>query len=141
MSKCAVPEPGIVQKAKATQLAAKLVDKCALPIVSKYKFSTKMIQRAASKMCVVFRFCWHKYAPLKKSKGFDVYREAVLDCVAKMTSLFTAVLNPEWIDAKNLEDPRGLYYDGVNCTRIHNIFTDDAAIGLSGIKWVRDTLF
>ncbi|XP_054918281.1 uncharacterized protein [Dermacentor andersoni] len=106
---------GIVQKAKATQLAAKLVDKCALPIVSKYKFSTKMIQRAASKMCVVFRFCWHKYAPLKKSK--------------------------EWIDAKNLEDPRGLYYDGVNCTRIHNIFTDDAAIGLSGIKWVRDTLF
>ncbi|XP_075727801.1 uncharacterized protein LOC119165802 isoform X2 [Rhipicephalus microplus] len=106
---------GMVQKAKATQLAAKLVDKCALPVVSKYKFSTKMIQKAASKMCVVFRFCFHKYISLRKSK--------------------------DWIDATNLEDPRGLYHDGVNCSRKHSIFTEDSAIALAGIKWVRDTLF
>ncbi|XP_075727800.1 uncharacterized protein LOC119165802 isoform X1 [Rhipicephalus microplus] len=132
---------GMVQKAKATQLAAKLVDKCALPVVSKYKFSTKMIQKAASKMCVVFRFCFHKYISLRKSKGPDAYREEVYECVAKMASVFTAVLNPDWIDATNLEDPRGLYHDGVNCSRKHSIFTEDSAIALAGIKWVRDTLF
>ncbi|KAL1418005.1 hypothetical protein MTO96_005991 [Rhipicephalus appendiculatus] len=91
---------GIVQKAKATQLAAKLVD-----------------------------------------KGLTPYREEVYECVAKMSSVFTVVLNPDWIDTKNLEDPRGLYYDGVNCTRKHIIFTEDSAIALAGIKWVRDTLF
>ncbi|XP_077512574.1 uncharacterized protein LOC144123652 [Amblyomma americanum] len=132
---------GIVQKAKATQLGAKLMDKCFLPVASKYKFTAKMIQRAAFKMCVVFRFCFHKYIPLKKSKGSDAYREAVYTCVANIASLLTVVLNPEWIEGKNVEDPKGLYHDGVSCARKHKIFTEDPAISLFGIKWVRDTLF
>ncbi|XP_077523633.1 uncharacterized protein LOC144134638 [Amblyomma americanum] len=132
---------GIAQKAKATQLGAKLVDKCFLPIVSKYKFTPKMFQRAAYKMCLVFRFCFHKYIPLKKSKGSDAYREGVYECIGNMSSLLTARLNPDWIDEKSNADPSGLYYDGVNCARRHKVFTEDSAVALFGIKWVRDTLF
>ncbi|XP_077552633.1 uncharacterized protein LOC144167137 [Haemaphysalis longicornis] len=131
----------MVQKAKATQLAAKLVDKCFLPVATKYKFTPKMIQRGAYKMCFVFRFCFHKYVPLKKAQGSDAYREAVYTCVAKMASILTVVLNPEWIEKKNMENPRGLYYDGVKCARKNKIFTEDPAVSLFGIRWVRDTLF
>ncbi|KAK8787821.1 hypothetical protein V5799_022402 [Amblyomma americanum] len=92
-------------------------------------------------MCLVFRFCFHKYIPLKKSKGSDAYREGVYECIGNMSSLLTARLNPDWIDEKSNADPSGLYYDGVNCARRHKVFTEDSAVALFGIKWVRDTLF
>ncbi|XP_077552632.1 uncharacterized protein LOC144167136 [Haemaphysalis longicornis] len=132
---------GIVQKAKATQLAAKLVDKCFLPIVSKYKYSPKMFQRAAYKMCFVFRFCFHKYNPLIKSKGSEAFREATYTCIANTSCILTVVLNPEWIEQKHKVDPRGLYYEGVSCAKKHKIMTEDPAVSLFGIKWVRDNLF
>ncbi|XP_037502095.1 uncharacterized protein LOC119377520 [Rhipicephalus sanguineus] len=132
---------GIAQKAKATQLGAKLMDKCFLPVASKYKFSPKMFQRAAYKMCLVFRICFHKYLPLKNAKGSDAYRESVYVCVANMSSLLTVRLNPDWIEDQAGIDPSGLYYDGVKCARNHKIFTEDSAVALFGIKWVRDTLF
>ncbi|XP_037502096.1 uncharacterized protein LOC119377522 [Rhipicephalus sanguineus] len=132
---------GIAQKAKATQVGAKMVDKCFLPVAGTYKFSPKMFQRAAYKMCLVFRLCWHKYIPLKISKGSDAFREAVYVCIGNMSALLTSRLNPDWIETPADIDPSGLYYDGVKCARKHKIFTDDTAVALFAIKWVRDTLF
>ncbi|KAL3197548.1 hypothetical protein MRX96_001610 [Rhipicephalus microplus] len=118
-----------------------MVDKCFLPVAGAYKFSPRMFQKAAFKMCLVFRFCFHKYLPLKESKGSDTYREAVYVCIGNMSALLTSRLNPDWIENPADIDPSGLYYDGVKCARKYKIFTEDSAVALFAIKWVRDTLF
>ncbi|XP_070378562.1 uncharacterized protein [Dermacentor albipictus] len=100
-----------------------------------------MFQRAAYKMCIVFRFCLHKYIPLKQAKGSDAYRESVYTCVGNTSAILTSRLNPEWIEDQSGQDPSGLYYEGVKCARKHKVFPEDPAIALFGIKWVRDTLF
>ncbi|XP_077512071.1 uncharacterized protein LOC144123019 [Amblyomma americanum] len=134
---------GIVQKAKGAQLAANMVDKCFLPVAGKYKFTPKMFQKGIFKMCVVFRFCFHKYFPGKSSSAseIDTYRDAAYDCIAKMASLLTVDLNPEWIEKRNMENPKGLYYEGAECAKKHRIFPEDPAIAMFALKWVRDTLF
>ncbi|XP_075721646.1 uncharacterized protein LOC142764986 isoform X2 [Rhipicephalus microplus] len=109
---------GIAQKAKATQVGAKMVDKCFLPVAGAYKFSPRMFQ-----------------------KGSDTYREAVYVCIGNMSALLTSRLNPDWIENPADIDPSGLYYDGVKCARKYKIFTEDSAVALFAIKWVRDTLF
>ncbi|XP_054931897.1 uncharacterized protein [Dermacentor andersoni] len=109
---------GIVQKAKGAQVAATMVDKCFLPIISKYKYTPKMFQ-----------------------KNTDVNRDKTYDCIAKMASLLTVDLNPEWIEKTNLANPKGLYYEGAECARKHKIFPEDSASLMFTLKWVRDTLF
>ncbi|XP_037562124.2 uncharacterized protein LOC119441586 [Dermacentor silvarum] len=132
---------GIVQKAKGAQVAATMVDKCFLPIISKYKFTPKMFQKGIFKMCVVFRFCYHKYITLKASNNTDINRDKTYDCIAKMASLLTVDLNPEWIEKTDLVNPKGLYFEGAECARKHKIFPEDPATLMFTLKWVRDTLF
>ncbi|KAL3190298.1 hypothetical protein MRX96_019831 [Rhipicephalus microplus] len=55
---------GIVKNAKATMVATKLLEKCSFTIATKYKFSPRMIQTGARKLCIVFRLCYHKYQPV-----------------------------------------------------------------------------
>ncbi|XP_050042827.1 uncharacterized protein [Dermacentor andersoni] len=132
---------GIVQKAKGAQVAATMVDKCFLPIISKYKYTPKMFQKGIFKMCVVFRFCYHKYVTMRATNNTDVNRDKTYDCIAKMASLLTVDLNPEWIEKTNLANPKGLYYEGAECARKHKIFPEDSASLMFTLKWVRDTLF
>ncbi|KAH7966025.1 hypothetical protein HPB49_013077 [Dermacentor silvarum] len=66
-----------------------MVDKCFLPIISKYKFTPKMFQ-----------------------KNTDINRDKTYDCIAKMASLLTVDLNPEWIEKTDLVNPKGLYFEG-----------------------------
>ncbi|KAL1466072.1 hypothetical protein MTO96_026883 [Rhipicephalus appendiculatus] len=180
---------GIVKSAKATLVATKLMEKCSFHIATKYKFSPRMIQTGARKLCVVFRFCFHKYQSILNTSGYNAYSEAVYPCVAKLAPLLTVKLNPDYVDANitspgglfidgvvlfktgyhayseavypcvdkmarlltvklnpeyndvNITDAEGLFSDGVACAAKHEIFTDDIAVALAGIKWVRDMLF
>ncbi|KAL3190299.1 hypothetical protein MRX96_019831 [Rhipicephalus microplus] len=131
---------GIVKNAKATMVATKLLEKCSFTIATKYKFSPRMIQTGARKLCIVFRLCYHKYQPVLNTSGYNAYSEAVYPCVAKMAPLLIVKLNPGFVDG-NITNPNGLFLDGVKCAAKHNIFTDDVTIALTGVKWVLESFF
>ncbi|XP_075535162.1 uncharacterized protein LOC142570699 [Dermacentor variabilis] len=105
---------GIVQKAKGAQVAATMVQKCLLPVFGKYKFTVKMFQKGMSKMCIVFRFCYHKHMTMRATNNTDLNRDKTYDCIAKMASLLTSDLNPEWIEKKDQVNPKELYFEGAN---------------------------
>ncbi|XP_075535506.1 uncharacterized protein LOC142571100 isoform X2 [Dermacentor variabilis] len=108
---------GIINNAKATVLASAFIEKCSLPIVTKYKFTPRMIQL-----------------------GMSAYSEAVYPCVAKMAPLLTTKLNRDYMDT-NVTNPGGIFKDGVECVAKRKIFTDDVAIAMAGIKWVLENFF
>ncbi|XP_075535505.1 uncharacterized protein LOC142571100 isoform X1 [Dermacentor variabilis] len=131
---------GIINNAKATVLASAFIEKCSLPIVTKYKFTPRMIQLILRKLCLVFRFCFHKHQRVLKASGMSAYSEAVYPCVAKMAPLLTTKLNRDYMDT-NVTNPGGIFKDGVECVAKRKIFTDDVAIAMAGIKWVLENFF
>ncbi|KAH7976968.1 hypothetical protein HPB52_021935 [Rhipicephalus sanguineus] len=57
----------VVQMAKGARLGAKMLDSCAMMLISRYGPKAIGIQRAAVKICMGFRMCHAKYADIKVS--------------------------------------------------------------------------
>ncbi|XP_077513598.1 uncharacterized protein LOC144124659 [Amblyomma americanum] len=117
-----------------------MVDKCFLIIGSKYKYPPSMFQRGAIKMCLIFRFCYHKYKPVLNTRGVEAYGEAVYSCIGRLGPLFTVQLNPDFVEAGAV-NATGMFIDAVDCVSKNRIFTDDVAVSLALMKWILKTLF
>ncbi|XP_037529391.1 uncharacterized protein LOC119406731 [Rhipicephalus sanguineus] len=82
----------VVQMAKGARLGAKMLDSCAMMLISRYGPKAIGIQRAAVKICMGFRMCHAKYADIKVSDK-EAFREKMPKCVVDM-SVLSFKLNP-----------------------------------------------
>ncbi|KAL3189767.1 hypothetical protein MRX96_020796 [Rhipicephalus microplus] len=84
---------GVVQMAKGARLGAKMLDSCAMMLISRYGPKAIGIQRAAVKICMAFRMCHCKYADIKGSDK-EAFREKMPKCVVDL-SVLSFKLNPK----------------------------------------------
>ncbi|XP_077552987.1 uncharacterized protein LOC144167673 [Haemaphysalis longicornis] len=128
----------VVEMAKGARLGAKMLDICAMKLITRYGPRAINLQKAAVKICVAFRLCHAKYAEMKISDK-AAFKETMPQCVVDMCVL-TMKLNPQFIHS-NMTAATAIFTEGAVCLKKNGVYSDELPVALVTIKWLRSTVF
>ncbi|XP_040072888.1 uncharacterized protein LOC120844933 isoform X1 [Ixodes scapularis] len=111
-------------------------------LVTHEHFSAKVwCAKGISKVCLLFRLCFHKHRTVLETEGRDNYKDAIYDCVAKHLKMIFLKLNPEFCANSTFAKLDHFVDEGAPCLHEHDIFHTDVKVALAALRWLREAFF